>query len=75
MDQQSAMSAIPRAQLLIHAATVGDLEQCQLMIEDGEVDVNAADYNGRTPLHLALAEGLEQSYAVVTCYVTPCVLG
>jgi ankyrin repeat protein len=36
------------------------------MVEDGEVDINAADYDGRTPLHLAFAEG-ELKTSSISC--------
>ena len=57
MEKHTPLSAAPRAQLLIHAASVGDVAQCRLMVEELEVDINAGDYDGRTPLHLAFAEG------------------
>eukprot|EP00730_Choanoeca_flexa_P013511 TRINITY_DN5403_c0_g1_i1.p1 TRINITY_DN5403_c0_g1~~TRINITY_DN5403_c0_g1_i1.p1 ORF type:complete len:514 (+),score=111.02 TRINITY_DN5403_c0_g1_i1:109-1650(+) len=60
MEKQTVLSTIPRVQLLIHAASIGDLEQCKLIVEDGDVDVNDYDYDGRTPLHLALAEGHQE---------------
>eukprot|EP00730_Choanoeca_flexa_P015605 TRINITY_DN7199_c0_g1_i2.p1 TRINITY_DN7199_c0_g1~~TRINITY_DN7199_c0_g1_i2.p1 ORF type:complete len:481 (+),score=110.18 TRINITY_DN7199_c0_g1_i2:50-1492(+) len=57
MEKQTVLSTIPRVQLLIHAASTGDLEQCKLLVEAGDVDVNEVDHDGRTALHLALAEG------------------
>lgn len=43
---------------LIYAASEGDLQAVQRMVARG-VDLNAADYDLRTPLHLAAAEGHE----------------
>lgn len=44
---------------LIYAATYGDLDEIT-MLEANGVDLNAADYDGRTALHLASAEGREE---------------
>lgn len=41
---------------LIWAATYGDIDEIQRLEANG-VDLNAADYDGRTALHLACAEG------------------
>lgn len=43
--------------LLIHAASQGQLAQIARLINENGMDVDTADYDGRTPLHLALAEG------------------
>lgn len=42
--------------LLCSAARLGDLDWIKQLVKDG-CDVNAADYDLRTPLHLAAAEG------------------
>ena len=42
--------------LMCHAAAAGDLQALDRMLRSGAV-VTAADYDGRTPLHLAAAEG------------------
>lgn len=44
---------------LIYAATFGDLDEIY-MLEANGVDLNVADYDGRTALHLAAAEGREE---------------
>lgn len=41
---------------LIWAASIGDLHQIRRLVASG-VDLGAADYDGRTPLHLAASEG------------------
>lgn len=43
--------------LLIHAASKGQLDQVTRLVTEYSLDVDTADYDGRTALHLALAEG------------------
>ena len=40
----------------IYAASIGDVSELRRLVAYGH-DLNAADYDGRTPLHLACAEG------------------
>ncbi|WP_262690010.1 glutaminase A [Kordiimonas aestuarii] len=47
---------------LIHAASLGDLAEITRLVAHG-ADINAADYDGRSPLHLAAAEGRELAVA------------
>lgn len=49
--------------LLMHAAAVGNLKICKSLLESGDIDVNCTDFDGRTPLHHAVAEGNEKVVA------------
>lgn len=44
----------------IQAASCGDIEELKRLVSFG-LDLNGADYDGRTPLHLAAAEGQEEA--------------
>ena len=46
---------------LIHAASLGDLFTCRLIVKRGGISIlNQGDYDGRTPLHLACSENQVQ---------------
>ena len=53
---QQAASAIRDTLVLLSAASTGDLEQIMRLTATG-TDLNAADYDGRTAIHLAASEG------------------
>lgn len=40
------------ADLLFHAIVHGNTQEAIALIEDGEVDVNCKNINGKTPLHV-----------------------
>ena len=50
--------ALPCLQIakLTHACAVGDLQKIKYLLKEG-ADLDCCDYDGRTPLHLAAAEG------------------
>ena len=50
-------------QALISASANGDVDKIRKLAE--KVDVNKGDYDGRTPLHLACAEGSMEAIAVL----------
>lgn len=50
------LDAAQPAQLLCEAASRGDLERLERLLEAG-IGANLGDYDGRTPLHLAAAAG------------------
>ena len=52
---------------LAHAAASGDVEEVRMLLRQG-ADINFADYDGRTVLHKACAQG---NYMVAE--VSPCV--
>lgn len=44
---------------LMDACNHGDLEEVTRLVEDEHADVNACDYDGRVPLHVACLRGHE----------------
>ena len=46
-----------RTSNLITAAANGDLDEVNMLVQLGNVDINVGDYDKRTPLHLACGEG------------------
>ena len=42
------------ADLLFHAIIHGNIQEAVALIEDGEVDINCKNINGKTPLHVYL---------------------
>ena len=47
---------------LINAASIGDINEISRLVAHG-ADINAADYDGRSPLHLAASEGRKEAVA------------
>eukprot|EP00004_Rigifila_ramosa_P012073 TRINITY_DN2593_c0_g1_i3.p1 TRINITY_DN2593_c0_g1~~TRINITY_DN2593_c0_g1_i3.p1 ORF type:complete len:657 (-),score=161.16 TRINITY_DN2593_c0_g1_i3:24-1739(-) len=47
--------------LMCAAAAQGDVASLQELIESGKADVSSSDYDGRTPLHLAAADGRKEA--------------
>lgn len=47
---------------LINAASKGDICQVERLIAEHGLDVDTCDYDGRTALHLALAEGASNCF-------------
>jgi lysophospholipase len=64
----AALRAALMPTLLCAAAGSGDLDAIGSMVADGAVLATCADYDGRTPLHLAASEGRE---AVVAYLIQP----
>jgi glutaminase len=54
---QEALLSNANSQLLIHACSAGNLELVERLVAHEGLSVNESDYDGRTPLHLAFAEG------------------
>ena len=42
---------------LIDAASKGDLDAVQRLVEEQKISIDVGDYDSRTPLHLAAGEG------------------
>ena len=56
LEWKSDLNKNDAAGRLCDAASAGDLDALKLILEHG-VDPNSGDYDDRTPLHLAAAEG------------------
>lgn len=53
----AAPGSASRTTNFIKAAAEGDIEEVELLLATGEVDVNEGDYDKRTAIHLAAGEG------------------
>ena len=60
MQYKSELNNDNVAGRLCDAASAGDLDTLKLILEHG-VDPNVGDYDARTPLHLAAAEGQDKA--------------
>ncbi len=56
---------------LINAASLGDIDELSRLIAQG-ADINAADYDGRSPLHLAASEGRKDAAAFLVAKNANC---
>jgi len=56
-EQGAKFGSPSQANNFITAASEGDVEEVKSILEFGSVDLNHGDYDRRTPLHLAAAEG------------------
>lgn len=56
-DYGGSFGSPSQANNLITAASEGDLDEVQALVEFGNVDLNQGDYDKRTALHLAAGEG------------------
>ena len=52
---------------LVDSAAVGSIEMVRTLVVDKGTDVNASDYDSRSPLHLAAAEGQVEVRQVLPC--------
>jgi len=56
-DRGAVFGSPSQANNLITAASEGDIEEVQLLLEYGNLNINEGDYDKRTALHLAAGEG------------------
>ena len=56
-DQGATFGTRTQLPRFIQAASDGDVKEIVALLEFGNVDLNAGDYDGRTALHLACGEG------------------
>ena len=65
---KSELNCVNIAGRLCNAASAGDLDTIKLILEHGE-DPNVGDYDARTPLHLACAEGQDKVVTFVSVLI------
>jgi ankyrin repeat protein len=63
-DIQTVAPNLSSTRELCVAAAKGDVKEIKSLLMKN-IDVNAADYDGRTPLHIASSEGQEKAVRVL----------